>query len=77
MKEICKQVLEQAYLFIDGEVLTYSERLEISTHLEECAPCLERFGLEEDVHLLVTRLRGTTLCPEALRQRINSLVEGE
>ena len=75
MKELCRETLQRAYLFIDGEVLSTTERNEIRVHLEECAPCLERYGLEEEVVMLMNRLKGSTPCPEVLKQRITSLLD--
>jgi len=74
MKEECRETLERAYLFLDGELLSVSERHEIKRHLEDCGPCFERVGLEDDVAKIVARLRGCQPCPAALRQKINSLL---
>ena len=76
MSERCKEVLERAYLFLDGEGLNEAERVEIETHLEECGPCLEAYGVEAHlVTVLIARLRGGTPCPERLKQRISVLLE--
>lgn len=75
MKELCRETLQRAYLFMDGEVLSTAERHEIQVHLEECAPCLERYGLEEEVLVLMGRLKGSTPCPDVLKRRITSLLE--
>ncbi|HEX2051958.1 MAG TPA: mycothiol system anti-sigma-R factor [Actinomycetota bacterium] len=75
MKERCRETLERAYLFLDGEVLDDRQRIEISTHLEECAPCYERYGVEREVAMLIARLRGSTRCPEELRTRVRTLIE--
>lgn len=75
MKERCRETLERAYLFLDGEVLDDHQRLEISHHLEECAPCFERYGVEREVAMLIARLRGSTRCPEELRTRVRALIE--
>ena len=75
MRELCREVLQRAYLFMDGEVLSATERHRIQAHLEECAPCLERYGLEGEVVILMGRLKGTTHCPEVLKNRIASLLE--
>jgi mycothiol system anti-sigma-R factor len=71
----CRETLEEAYLYLDGELLSQSRRLEIAHHLEECVPCLERYGLEKEVTLIVARLRGSTSCPEELRIRISNLIQ--
>ncbi|HWC15083.1 MAG TPA: zf-HC2 domain-containing protein [Actinomycetota bacterium] len=80
MSERCKEIFEnayqRAYMLLDGEGLSEAERIEIETHLEECGPCLERVGVEREViSVVITRLRGATPCPEALKQRIFSLLE--
>jgi mycothiol system anti-sigma-R factor len=75
VKEECREVLQRTYLFLDGELLSASQRLEIQGHLEECAPCLERFGLEEEFHSLLAKVKSRHVCPDALRQRILSLLD--
>ena len=75
MKEDCRVTLERAYLFLDGEGLTEDERGEIRAHLERCRPCLERYGLEEEVTALLRRLRGSQPCPDRVKARIQSIIE--
>ncbi|MGH2819001.1 MAG: mycothiol system anti-sigma-R factor [Actinomycetota bacterium] len=75
MKQHCRETLARAYLFLDGELLSQEERVEIQEHLEECAPCYERLGIEKEVTMLVARLRGSERCPDRLRSRITSLFE--
>lgn len=76
MSERCKEILERAYLFLDGEGLSVTERIEIEAHLEECGPCLEAYGVEREVvTVLIARLRGYTHCPDRLKARILSLLE--
>lgn len=71
----CKEVLERAQLFLDGEVLESSERIEIETHLEECGPCFKRYGVEREVRMIIARLKGSDHCPNELRAKIESLLE--
>jgi mycothiol system anti-sigma-R factor len=75
MKEHCRETLHRAYLFLDGEILSAEERVEIQEHLEECKPCFERVGMEKEITLLVARLKGSERCPEELRYRITNLFE--
>ncbi len=75
MKEDCRVTLERAYLFLDREVLSEKERLEIQIHLEKCRPCLERYGLEGELAALLARLRGSDPCPERLRDRVRNLID--
>ena len=71
----CREVLERAQVFLDGEVLAETERLEIQQHLEECGPCYKRYGIEREVRVIISRLRGCSPCPEELRSRIQSLLD--
>ena len=75
MKEYCRKTLQQAYLFLDGEILTESERTEIRIHLEECAPCYERYGVDEQVKALLARLKGNCRCPDDLRTKLTRLID--
>lgn len=75
MKEKCREVLERTYLFLDGELLSVAERLEIQGHLEDCAPCLERYGLEKEIHGLIAKLKNHEVCPDALRHKILDLLD--
>ena len=75
MKEVCREYLQRAYLFLDGEILSESERTDIQVHLEECSPCLERYGLEEELVGVIARLRHASPCPDRLKTRIASLLE--
>ena len=75
MKQVCREYLERAYLFLDGEVLSEAERTEIRVHLEECTPCLERYGLERELVAVMGRLHTADRCPDGLKHRIASLLE--
>lgn len=77
MKPKCRETLAQAYLVLDGEPVDDAERLEIQAHLEACAPCYERYGLEREVKALIARLQGCTTCPDELRVRIVQLLHFE
>jgi mycothiol system anti-sigma-R factor len=50
----CSEVLDRVYEFIDGE-LDGARRHLIKEHLDECGPCLQEFGLEEQVKAIVKR----------------------
>lgn len=75
MKPVCRETLERAYLYLDGEILSVAERREIEVHLEECAPCLERYGLDKEVTQLLHRLRNNCQCPDGLRSRIAGIID--
>jgi mycothiol system anti-sigma-R factor len=75
MKDDCKRAIAQAYQFLDGEGLSSEERAEIQRHLQECAPCYERVGLDEEVMNIISRMKGTTRCPQELKSRIEALLD--
>ena len=75
MRERCREILEQAYLILDGEKVEEWRRIEIQAHLEECSPCLQRYGLEQEVKAMIARLRGCNPCPSDLRLRITNLLD--
>jgi mycothiol system anti-sigma-R factor len=67
----CVEVIQQVYLYLDGEI-DESHRVEVSTHLEECAPCLQQFGLYDDVKKLVGRCCGGEVASSEFKQRVRA-----
>jgi len=65
----CDDVLADVYLYLDDET-DPEVRDRIRIHLEDCAPCLRHFGLEQDVKSLVARCCGGDVAPETLKSRI-------
>lgn len=65
----CDQVLHDVYVYLDDES-DPAMRNRIRQHLDDCAPCLRQFGLEQDIKSLVARCCGNDLAPERLRSRI-------
>jgi len=65
----CAEVIEQVYLYLDGEIDDAGRR-KVRDHLDECAPCLRQFGLEQDVKALVARCCGGEIAPDGLKQRL-------
>ena len=65
----CTEVIEQVYLYLDGEI-DDEARHKVREHLDECAPCLRQFGLEQDVKALVARCCGGDVAPSHVRERL-------
>ena len=65
----CSEVLDKVYLYLDGEDET-EDHTHIRIHLDECAPCLRQYGLEQAVKALVARCCGGDAPPPDLRQRV-------
>lgn len=67
----CSEVLERVFLYLDGELPPEVER-DVREHLDECAPCLRQYGLEQAVKALVARSCGCDPVPEELRTKVLS-----
>ena len=65
----CFEVLSVVYGFLDGELDDVS-RSGIREHLDECAPCLRQYGIEQEVKALVARCCGSDRAPDELRLRV-------
>jgi mycothiol system anti-sigma-R factor len=65
----CEEVLADVYLYLDDETDTEA-RQRIRAHLDDCGPCLRRFGLEQDVKVLVARSCGGDVAPSSLKTNI-------
>ncbi|CAN5545108.1 mycothiol system anti-sigma-R factor [soil metagenome] len=65
----CDDVLADVYLYLDDES-DPEVRQRIRSHLDDCAPCLRHFGLEQDVKSLVARTCGGDIAPESLKSSI-------
>jgi mycothiol system anti-sigma-R factor len=65
----CSEVLERVWLYLDGEIED-ADVHEIREHLDECAPCLRQYGLDQAVKVLVARSCGGDPAPEGLRSRV-------
>ena len=64
----CEEVLEKVYLYLDQEAEA-DDHEHIRIHLDECAPCLRKYGLEQVVMKLVAR-SCREQAPEDLRERV-------
>jgi mycothiol system anti-sigma-R factor len=67
----CSEVLSEVYLFLDHECDEKRKHL-LQTHLEECHPCLEQYGIEEHLKALLARKCGGEHAPEELRRRLRA-----
>jgi mycothiol system anti-sigma-R factor len=65
----CREILAEVYLYLDLECDDTRRDL-IRAHLDECAPCLHQFGIEQEVKALVARYCGDEVAPAGLRERL-------
>ncbi|HEV7906601.1 MAG TPA: mycothiol system anti-sigma-R factor [Pseudonocardiaceae bacterium] len=70
----CSEVLSEVWLFLDHECDQKRREL-LLTHLEECHPCLEQYGLEEHLKALLARKCGRENAPEHLRRRLRACIQ--
>ena len=70
----CSEVLDRVYEYLDGEQ-DAGHRDKVRIHLDECAPCLRQYGLEQAVKSLVARCCGNDPTPADLRQRVLSRIQ--
>jgi mycothiol system anti-sigma-R factor len=67
----CGEVLAEVFLYLDDE-MNGERRETIRRHLDECSPCLRKFGIEREVRALVARCCGNDVAPAELRDRVRS-----
>ncbi|MCU1587604.1 MAG: anti-sigma factor [Frankiales bacterium] len=66
-------VLEKVYLYLDGEAESHDEE-HVRIHLDECAPCLRKYGLEQAVKALVARSCAEQ-APVGLKHRVMTRIQ--
>ena len=67
----CDEVLEDVYLYLDAEC-DEVDKARIKQHLHECMPCLQEYGIEQEVKALVHRCCGDEVAPDGLRERLRA-----
>ncbi len=53
----CTEVLSLVYVYIDDEI-DEVRRVQVTTHLQECPPCVTQFRIEERIRERVKRACG-------------------
>lgn len=69
----CLDAVEDLYSYLDGEI-DDEKRQVIQAHLDECGPCLEAFGFQDDVKRLVSE-RCKSELPEGLRDKVLAAIK--
>ncbi|HEX7661874.1 MAG TPA: mycothiol system anti-sigma-R factor [Pseudonocardiaceae bacterium] len=70
----CRQLLAEVYLLLDNEG-DPDHRRKLQQHLDECSPCLEQYGLEEKLKLLLARKCGGDHASSHLRDRVRAAIQ--
>ncbi len=66
----CSGVIADVWLLLDNEC-DVATRERLKEHLEKCSPCLEHYGIEEQIKSLVHRKCGGDRAPDGLRERLS------
>nr|WP_130294978.1 mycothiol system anti-sigma-R factor [Pseudonocardia sediminis] len=69
----CSEVLAEVWLFLDRECDDH-RRAVLEQHLDECAPCLSEYGIDEKLKALLARKCGGELAPDGLKDRLRSQI---
>ncbi|ROT32246.1 mycothiol system anti-sigma-R factor [Micromonospora sp. HM5-17] len=69
----CREVLAEVYVYLDLEC-DDERRVRIREHLDECSPCLQEYGIEQEVKALVARCCGNETAPAELRERLRARI---
>jgi mycothiol system anti-sigma-R factor len=70
----CSEVLAEVWLYLDQECDCERREL-LQHHLDECRPCLEQYGIEEQLKALLARKCGGEQAPLELRQRLRESIQ--
>ncbi len=66
--ESCADFLDRIVYLLDNE-LDANEVAVVKVHLEECAPCFERYDVQRTIKMIVAR-SCTESAPDALREKV-------
>jgi mycothiol system anti-sigma-R factor len=69
----CSEILERLYDYLDNE-MGDMDCAKFRQHLEECGPCLDKYGLERIVKALIRRSCGCDEVPGELRGKVISRI---
>ncbi|HVW44578.1 MAG TPA: mycothiol system anti-sigma-R factor [Amycolatopsis sp.] len=69
----CNQALAEIFLLLDRECSPERDA-ELRRHLEECPPCLEEYGIDEQLKQLLARKCGGDHAPDQLKQKLRASI---
>jgi mycothiol system anti-sigma-R factor len=69
----CSEVLAEVWLFLDQEC-DEGRRALLTQHLDECAPCLAEYGLDEKLKRLLATKCGGEHAPDSLKSRLRQQI---
>lgn len=69
----CTEALAEIYLLLDRECGPERDA-ELRRHLEDCPPCLEEYGIDEQLKQLFARKCGGDHAPAELKQKLRASI---
>lgn len=69
----CDEALAEIYLLLDKECSPEHEA-ELRRHLDDCPPCLEQYGIDEQIKQLLARKCGGEHAPDGLKTRLRASI---
>jgi len=69
----CDEALAEIYLLLDRECSPDHEA-ELRRHLDRCPPCLEEYGIDEQLKQLLARKCGGDHAPDDLKSRLRASI---
>jgi mycothiol system anti-sigma-R factor len=70
---VCEQALAEIYLLLDRECSPERDA-ELRRHIDDCPPCLEEYGIDEQLKLLLARKCGGDHAPAELKQKLRASI---
>ncbi|MFC0439017.1 mycothiol system anti-sigma-R factor [Kutzneria buriramensis] len=70
----CSEVLSEVWAFLDNEC-DGKQREILRQHLDECSPCLEQYGIEEHLKILLARKCGGDHASAEFKERLRACIK--
>ena len=70
----CSEVLSEVWAFLDNEC-DQRQREILRQHLDECSPCLEQYGIEEHLKILLARKCGGEHASVEFKERLRACIK--
>ncbi|ASR37898.1 mycothiol system anti-sigma-R factor [Prauserella marina] len=69
----CDQALAEIFVLLDRECSPERDA-ELRKHIEDCPPCLEEYGIDEQIKQLLARKCGGDHAPAELKSRLRASI---
>ncbi|MBK1785738.1 mycothiol system anti-sigma-R factor [Prauserella cavernicola] len=69
----CEQALAEIFLLLDKECSPERDE-ELRKHIDDCPPCLEEYGIDEQLKQLLARKCGGDHAPAELKSRLRASI---